>query len=94
MDLQQQILKKLEIMDGKITAIDTALQGDESRGVLGIKQHIATLKDDFTEHTKSDEKQFNELKEKVSRAAWMFAGISLTVSGIFVIAGLIISYYK
>ena len=78
----------------KLDRIDVALQGDPVNGVLGIKQHIETLRTDFEEHTANDHKQFNGLNEKVNKAAWMFAGISLTVSSIIVVAGLIINYYK
>lgn len=78
----------------KLDRIDTALQGDPENGVLGIKQHIETLRKDFEEHTAHDHTQFGSLNEKVSRATWTFAGISLTITAIITVAGLIIAYYK
>ncbi|CAB4218538.1 hypothetical protein UFOVP1605_32 [uncultured Caudovirales phage] len=101
MEQLQKIFDKLESMEDRIIAIDTSVRGDDSRGVVGMKQHMASLKKEFHTHTLSDESQFNsitivqnEIKETFSKVRWWLAGASFIVSSVVVIVGVSIKYLK
>ena len=57
------ISARLEAIDRNVTAIDASIQGDDARGVVGIKQHIASIVKDYHEHIEGDEREFNAIKQ-------------------------------
>jgi iron-sulfur cluster repair protein YtfE (RIC family) len=82
------ILKKLEVMNSKldtlgdtVTAIDLSITGDTKRGVLGIKQHIATMQGDFHSHLKEDAFHFAGLKEHQSSTEKKFTSVKGWIAG-------------
>jgi len=46
----KQLSGQIENIERTVTSIDTSIQGDESRGVAGIKHHIRELKDSSINH--------------------------------------------
>lgn len=57
------ISTRLEAIDRNVTAIDASIQGDDARGVIGIKQHIATIVKNYHDHIEGDEREFNAIKQ-------------------------------
>ena len=101
MEELKRIFDKLDSMEDRIIAIDTSVRGDDSRGVIGMKQHMASIKDEFNSHTLSDTSRFKsitevqeEIKETFSKVRWWLAGASFVVSSVVVIVGVSIKYWK
>ena len=100
-ELIDKIFKKLDSMEDRIIAIDTALTGDEPRGVLGMKQHVASLKEEFHNHTTSDSNQFqllndgqNTIKTTFNKVKYWLAGATAVVSAVMVVVGIAIKFWK
>ena len=83
MEDTEKIIRKLDAMEDRIIAMDTAIRGDEPRGVLGMKQHIEGLHKNFIDHVVSDTQQFKaltegqkSLNETISKVRWWVLGAS------------------
>lgn len=55
--------EKIEHIFRKVNDIDISIKGDESRGLIGMKQHIAHINDNYDRHEREDEEKFNNIKE-------------------------------
>lgn len=72
------IMEKLEKMDAKVTSIDLSITGDPLRGMLGMKQHVETLKTDFHDHVRTDADQFKKMdgvRSWIAGAVFVAAGV-------------------
>lgn len=85
-ELNDNVRKMMEQFTGlskTVGAIDLSIRGDDSRGVMGMKQHMQTLQENLKEHTENDTIEFQKLN-KTKNILW---GIVLgvpTISGIVV----------
>lgn len=92
MDINKAVLDELQMIAGniekieqKLTAIDTSIQGDESRGVVGIRQHIRRLQKDLEDHTANDEKEFGDIKTLISRTGGIIVGAGIVIGAVWTI---------
>lgn len=81
--------KKLDEMQRTVTAIDVSIQGDENRGVVGMRQHIRKIRYDFDEHVKKDSLDFLTLADgqaainkKADSVKWWLLGAGAVFSAI------------
>lgn len=92
-----QILKRLEKLDAiedKVTAIDTAVRGDSSRGLVGIAEHVTSIKTEFVAHAKHDAIEFDKINTTISRAKWWIGGVTAAMGVFLVGAELIAKFVK
>ena len=54
--------EKIEHIFRKVNDIDISIKGDESRGLLGIKQHIQHINKKYDDHVREDEDAFKLIK--------------------------------
>lgn len=83
MEELKQIIAKLESMDDRIKRVDTAICGDDEMGVIGMKQHVKSLREDFDHHIESDRKEFGELKGIVSKTKYWLMGAAAIITLLF-----------
>jgi hypothetical protein len=46
-----------------VNEIDTSIKGDESRGLVGMKQHIHQINENYEKLEKENEQKFSSIKE-------------------------------
>ena len=84
------IFKELKSMNERVTAIDTAIQGDDERGLVGMKQHMSTFRSDLQMHIVDDAKQFT----MINRLKWAFGGMVALGTFCFGVGELISKFIK
>lgn len=55
--------EKIEHIFRKVNDIDVSIKGDESRGLIGMKQRIRQINDNYERHEQEDEEKFSRIKD-------------------------------
>lgn len=85
------ILQKLDALDGKVTAIDLSITGDPRRGVVGVKQHIEHIQQNFHDHSNDDKIQFAGIRNEQVVTNKKFDNVKSWIAGASFVAATLTS---
>ena len=86
---QEEIFKRLRGLQDTVTAIDVSIQGDEKRGVVGVRQHIQGINENFAAHQREDNVRFGKLEANTSKVSQQMSKAKYWVMGAGAIIGII-----